>query len=208
MPVSCPPPNVGTYTRTRSEYHPCSAVGSQVISLRSDDLVVPKLPGYGFEWWWRLVLPFFVFCFVTARVPSTGGTLTDGSVVRRRPGSAEEHHYWRPSRGRKMVISLLYLGPFSSIWNKGRLCPWIGLVFLVYRWIVFHRTLLLKNPQETQRLKSRSSSFPSLLDEFAIFRFGGIERFLGLFCMNPLKLENSFEKLIDGKTLRRCEGLG
>jgi len=30
--------------------HSCSAVGAQIISLRSDDLVVPKLPACGREW--------------------------------------------------------------------------------------------------------------------------------------------------------------
>jgi len=29
----------------------------QINSLRSDDLVVPKLPACGCEWWWRLVSP-------------------------------------------------------------------------------------------------------------------------------------------------------
>ena len=47
--------------------------------------------------------------------------------------------------------------------------------------------LLLKNPHETQSLKSRWSSFPSLLNEFPTPGFGRIERFLGLFCMNPSK---------------------
>jgi len=33
------------------------AVGAQSISRRSDDLVVPKPPACGCEWWWRLVSP-------------------------------------------------------------------------------------------------------------------------------------------------------
>jgi len=49
MPVPYSPPNVGVYTRTPSHYHPCSAVGAQIISLKSDDLVVPKLPACGCE---------------------------------------------------------------------------------------------------------------------------------------------------------------
>jgi len=48
MPVPYPPPNVEAYTQTPSHNHPaCSAVGAQIISLRSDDLVVPKLPACG-----------------------------------------------------------------------------------------------------------------------------------------------------------------
>jgi len=31
--------------------HSCSVVRAQIISLRSDDLVVPKLPTCGCEWW-------------------------------------------------------------------------------------------------------------------------------------------------------------
>ena len=31
--------------------HSCSAVGAQIIILRSDDLVVPKLLACGCEWW-------------------------------------------------------------------------------------------------------------------------------------------------------------
>jgi len=49
MPVPYSPSNVETYTRTPSHNHPCSAVGTQNISLRSDDLVMPKLPGCGCE---------------------------------------------------------------------------------------------------------------------------------------------------------------
>ena len=45
------------YTRTPSDNQQCSAVGAQIISLRSDDLVVPKLPACGCEWWWRFVSP-------------------------------------------------------------------------------------------------------------------------------------------------------
>jgi len=44
MPVPYLPPSVGSYTRTPSHNHSCSAVGAQIISLTSDDLVVPKLP--------------------------------------------------------------------------------------------------------------------------------------------------------------------
>ena len=40
--------------------------------------------------------------------------------------------------------------------------------------IVFHRSLLLKNPQETQILKSWWLSFPILLNEFSALSFGGI----------------------------------
>jgi len=49
MPVPYSPPSVGVYTRTPSHNHPCSAVGAQIISLRSHDLVVPKLPACGCE---------------------------------------------------------------------------------------------------------------------------------------------------------------
>jgi len=48
---------VEAYTRTPSHNHTCSAAGAQIISLRSDDLVVPKLPACRCEWWWRLVSP-------------------------------------------------------------------------------------------------------------------------------------------------------
>jgi len=51
------PPQCGSLTRTSSESHnhTRSAVGAQITSLWSDDLVVPKLPACGCEWWWRLV---------------------------------------------------------------------------------------------------------------------------------------------------------
>jgi len=51
MPVPYSPPNVGAYTRTPSHNHydSCSAVGAQITSLRSDDLVMPKLPACGCE---------------------------------------------------------------------------------------------------------------------------------------------------------------
>jgi len=42
MPVPYSPPSVGAYTRTPSHNHYCSAIGAQIISLRSDDLVVPR----------------------------------------------------------------------------------------------------------------------------------------------------------------------
>jgi len=44
MPVPYSPPHVGVYTRTPSHNHTSLDVGAQIISLRSDDLVVPKLP--------------------------------------------------------------------------------------------------------------------------------------------------------------------
>ena len=49
LKVSVPylPPSVGSYTRTPSQS--CSAVGEQLTSLRSSDLVVPKLPACGCE---------------------------------------------------------------------------------------------------------------------------------------------------------------
>jgi len=56
-PVPYSPPNVEGYTRTPSHNHQCSAVGAQIISLRSDDLVVPKLLACRFKWCWRLVSP-------------------------------------------------------------------------------------------------------------------------------------------------------
>ena len=64
----------------------------------------------------------------------------------------------------------------------------LSLQHLVCRCIVFHTSLLLKTPQENHSLKSRRSSFPLLLNEFATLSFGGIERFQRLFCMNPWKL--------------------
>jgi len=72
MPVPYSPPNVGAYTWTpsHSHYDSCSAVEAQITSLRSDDLVVPKLPACGCEWssywvsnkqhylsWWRRLVP-------------------------------------------------------------------------------------------------------------------------------------------------------
>ena len=57
MPVPYSPPNVRAYTRTPYHNHSCSAVGAQITSLRSDDLVVPKLPACECEWRWRLVSP-------------------------------------------------------------------------------------------------------------------------------------------------------
>jgi len=41
MPVTYLPPSLGAYTRTLLTNNSCSAVGAQIISLRSDDLVVP-----------------------------------------------------------------------------------------------------------------------------------------------------------------------
>jgi len=68
MPVPYPPPSVGVYTRTPSHQpwesipghlltnHSCSAIGTQIISFRSDDLVVPELPACGRERWHRLAI--------------------------------------------------------------------------------------------------------------------------------------------------------
>jgi len=61
--LSLPPPNVGAYTRTPSHYHPCSAVGAQIFSLRSHDLVVPKLPACGFFF---LINSCLFFCLFEA----------------------------------------------------------------------------------------------------------------------------------------------
>ena len=57
MPVPYSPPNVGSYTRTPSHHYTFSAVGAQITSLRSDDLVVHKLHACRCEWWRRLVSP-------------------------------------------------------------------------------------------------------------------------------------------------------
>jgi len=46
---------------------------------------------------------------------------------------------------------------------------------LVCLCVVFHRSLLLKNPQETQISKSWWSSFSILLNEFPALSFGGID---------------------------------
>ena len=59
-----------------------------------------------------------------------------------------------------------------------------GFVNLVCRCIVFHKSLLSKNSQETQISKSWWSSFSILLNEFPTVSFGGIHRFVGLFRMN------------------------
>jgi len=90
MPVPYPPPIVEVYTQTPSHKHPCSAVGAQIISLRLNDLVVPKLPACGCEWWRRLVSP------------STGGdwwaTCHDESCARySRLQCASECHLCCPS---------------------------------------------------------------------------------------------------------------
>jgi len=48
------------YTRTPCHNHFCLVVGTHITSLRSDDLVVTKLPcqtACRCEWWWRLVFP-------------------------------------------------------------------------------------------------------------------------------------------------------
>jgi len=57
MPVPYSPPNVGSYTWTPSHHYSFSAVGAQITSLRSDDLVVHKLHACRCEWWRRLVSP-------------------------------------------------------------------------------------------------------------------------------------------------------
>jgi len=57
MPVPYLPPSVERYTRIPSHHHLCSAVGAQITSLKSDDLIVPRLPACGREWWKRLVSP-------------------------------------------------------------------------------------------------------------------------------------------------------
>ena len=49
VPYPGPPPNLEGCTRTPSHNHFCSAVWAQITSLRSDDLVVPKLPACGCE---------------------------------------------------------------------------------------------------------------------------------------------------------------
>jgi len=71
---------------------------------------------------------------------------------------------------------------------------------LVCRCIVFHRSLLLTNPQETQSLESWRSSFPLL--EFATLGFCGIQRFLGLFCMNLWKDIRREKIFFIGKSIR------
>ena len=73
----------------------------------------------------------------------------------------------------------------------------LSLQHLVCRGIVFHRSLLLKNPQEAQSLESWRSSFPTLLNEFAILSFGGNKLFLGLFCMDPWKLTRKIDRQTD-----------
>ena len=51
------------------------------------------------------------------------------------------------------------------------------------------KSILLKNsqeaPQETRSSTFQALTFVSLLNECATLSFGGIQRFLGLFCMNP-----------------------
>ena len=55
-PVPYSPPNLGGHTQTILNTSSL-AVGAQIIFLRSDDLIVPKLPACGCEWWLRLVSP-------------------------------------------------------------------------------------------------------------------------------------------------------
>ena len=93
---------------------------------------------------------------------------------------------------------------------QGLVCPSIKLVcstYIVCRCIVFHRSCLLKNlqPEKTQSLKSRRSSFPSLLNEFATLSFGGIERFLGLFSINPWKLTRKVDRRKDTLEFSRAD---
>ena len=76
------------------------------------------------------------------------------------------------------------------------------LQHLVCRCIVFYRSLLSKNPQETQSLKSRRSSFPSL-NEFATLSFAS--EFLGLFCMNPRKLTRNVDRRKDTLEFSRAD---
>jgi len=47
MPVPHPPPNVRAYTRTPSHNHTRSAVGAQIISLRSANLFISTSAGHG-----------------------------------------------------------------------------------------------------------------------------------------------------------------
>jgi len=85
---------------------------------------------------------------------------------------------------------------FGSYLSVNRL----NLQHLVSRCIVFHRSLLLTNLQETQSLESWRSSFPLLLNEFATLGFGGI---LGLLCMNLWKLTRREIMLCIGKPIRK-----
>jgi len=93
------------------------------------------------------------------------------------------------------AVQYFYLGPHFvpkrdiKKWSFKDSLP-MNLQYLVCRCIIFHRSLLLKNPQKTQSLESRLSSFPSLLKDFATLSFGRIERFLGLFWMNPCRKLN------------------
>jgi len=73
------------------------------------------------------------------------------------------------------------------IWGLFLSVDRLRLQHLVCRCIVFHRSLLLKNLQETQSLKSRRSSLAWLLNEFATLSFSGIQRFLGLFLHESVK---------------------
>jgi len=93
---------------------------------------------------------------------------------------------------------------------QGRVCPLIKLFCstnIDCRCIVFHRSSLLKNlqPEKTQILKSRQSSFPSLFNEFATHSFGGIERFLGLISINPWKLTRKVDRRKDTLEFSRAD---
>jgi len=79
------------------------------------------------------------------------------------------------------------------------------LQHLVCWCIVFHWSLFLKNPQETQSLKNRRWNFASLLKEFATRSFGGIDSFLGLLCMNPWKLTRKVDRRKDTLEFSRAD---
>ena len=76
---------------------------------------------------------------------------------------------------------VMYLGSLLSV-DQLILQHW------VCRCIFFHRSLLLKNPRETQNSKSWWSIFSVLLNEFSALSFWWhwreIHRFIGLFSMN------------------------
>jgi len=81
---------------------------------------------------------------------------------------------------------------------------------LVCRCIVFHRSQLLKIPQETQISKSWRSTFSILLNKFAALSFDGIKRFLCLFSMSPQETHSKVDQRKDmlkfpGRSLAFCK---
>jgi len=97
--------------------------------------------------------------------------------------------------------------------TEGRVClsfDRVSLQHLVCRCIVLHRSLLVKNPQETwsQLFKlsistSMLNEFATLLQHLALVWSNDFWTFLGLFCMNPWKLNQSVDWRTDTREFSR-----